>query len=93
MTIVSRGGGGAPRPVPGGGAGPRLECGPDPVVDVRQDPDVRATMDGFVEEHGGIDLLVNNAAGNFVCPAERLSQFGGARSSEDRPGRDLLLQV
>ena len=43
------------------------------VLDVRQDPDVRATMDGFVEEHGGIDLLVNNAAGNFVCPAERLS--------------------
>ena len=43
------------------------------VLDVRQDPDVRATMDAFVEEHGGIDLLVNNAAGNFVCPAERLS--------------------
>ncbi|MBM3990577.1 MAG: SDR family oxidoreductase [Planctomycetes bacterium] len=26
-----------------------------------------------LEEHGGIDILVNNAAGNFVCPAERLS--------------------
>ena len=26
-----------------------------------------------LEASGGIDLLVNNAAGNFVCPAERLS--------------------
>jgi len=26
-----------------------------------------------LDVHGGIDILVNNAAGNFVCPAERLS--------------------
>jgi NAD(P)-dependent dehydrogenase (short-subunit alcohol dehydrogenase family) len=29
-----------------------------------------------LEDSGGIDMLVNNAAGNFVCPAERLSARG-----------------
>jgi NAD(P)-dependent dehydrogenase (short-subunit alcohol dehydrogenase family) len=43
------------------------------VLDVREDPEVRARLQEFVDRHGGIDLLVNNAAGNFVCPAERLS--------------------
>lgn len=29
-----------------------------------------------LEEQGGVEVLVNNAAGNFVCPAERLSARG-----------------
>ncbi|MFO1011409.1 MAG: SDR family oxidoreductase [Planctomycetota bacterium] len=43
------------------------------VLDVREAKDVRACADAIVAAHGKVDLLVNNAAGNFVCPAERLS--------------------
>ena len=28
------------------------------------------------EKYGHIDILINNAAGNFLCPAEKLSQNG-----------------
>ena len=41
-------------------------------LDVREPTQVeRLALE--LEASGGIDLLVNNAAGNFVCPAERLS--------------------
>lgn len=43
------------------------------VLDVREPAEVRETIAGVVDRHGSIDHLVNNAAGNFVCPAERLS--------------------
>lgn len=43
------------------------------VCDVREAPTVRACVQAVLERHGRIDLLVNNAAGNFVCPSERLS--------------------
>jgi len=42
-------------------------------VDLREAPAVRDLADGLIEELGRVDILVNNAAGNFVCPAERLS--------------------
>lgn len=42
-------------------------------VDVRESATVRAWADGIVERHGPVHILVNNAAGNFVCPSERLS--------------------
>ncbi|MFT5050981.1 MAG: NAD(P)-dependent dehydrogenase (short-subunit alcohol dehydrogenase family) [Chlamydiales bacterium] len=42
-------------------------------VDLREAPAVRNMADELVAEMGSIDILVNNAAGNFVCPAERLS--------------------
>ena len=43
------------------------------VLDVREPKDVRAAADAVLEAAGKVDLLVNNAAGNFVCPTERLS--------------------
>lgn len=43
------------------------------VLDVREPELVRKTADAIVAAHGKVDVLVNNAAGNFVCPAERLS--------------------
>ena len=42
-------------------------------VDVRDQERVRAMVDGVAGEHGRIDLLVNNAAGNFYAPSETLS--------------------
>ncbi len=42
-------------------------------VDVREPERVRAMMADVVREHGRIDLLVNNAAGNFYAPSESLS--------------------
>lgn len=44
-----------------------LEC------DVREAEQVAATAKAVLDEFGVVDILVNNAAGNFVCPAERLS--------------------
>ena len=43
------------------------------VLDVREPKLVREAAEGVVARHGKVDILVNNAAGNFVCPAERLS--------------------
>ncbi len=43
------------------------------VLDVREPDRVRSAADALFARHGKIDLLVNNAAGNFVCPAERMS--------------------
>jgi NAD(P)-dependent dehydrogenase (short-subunit alcohol dehydrogenase family) len=42
-------------------------------VDVREAPAVARAAAGVLARHGRVDLLVNNAAGNFVCPSERLS--------------------
>jgi NAD(P)-dependent dehydrogenase (short-subunit alcohol dehydrogenase family) len=44
------------------------------VCDVREPATVHACVEAIIGRHGRIDQLVNNAAGNFVCPAERLSQ-------------------
>ncbi|MBL8859476.1 MAG: SDR family oxidoreductase [Planctomycetes bacterium] len=43
------------------------------VLDVREARDVRRAAEAIAADHGPVDILVNNAAGNFVCPAERLS--------------------
>jgi NAD(P)-dependent dehydrogenase (short-subunit alcohol dehydrogenase family) len=42
-------------------------------VDVREAPRVHELARTIEERHGSASILVNNAAGNFVCPAERLS--------------------
>jgi peroxisomal 2,4-dienoyl-CoA reductase len=44
--------------------------------DVRNGAAVEALFTAVEEELGGLDILVNNAAGNFLCPAARLSPNG-----------------
>lgn len=51
-----------------GGTCSAFEC------DVRDVHAVRRTVRRTVEECGGLDFLVNNAAGNFVRPSERLPE-------------------
>lgn len=45
-------------------------------LDVRDDVAVEAALREGAEELGGLDGLVNNAAGNFVVPAEDMSAKG-----------------
>jgi len=42
-------------------------------VDVREQEQVKGVMARIGEEHGRLDILVNNAAGNFYAPSETLS--------------------
>lgn len=41
--------------------------------DVRHNDQVEAMRDAVVAEFGKVDILLNNAAGNFISPTERLS--------------------
>ena len=43
------------------------------VLDVRDPERVKAVINGVAETHGRLDLLVNNAAGNFYVPSESMS--------------------
>lgn len=45
-------------------------------MDVRNPEDIEYTVNKTVETYGTIDYLVNNAAGNFLCHAEKLSVNG-----------------
>jgi peroxisomal 2,4-dienoyl-CoA reductase len=45
-------------------------------VDVRQPDAVKAMVEAVARELGGLDILVNGAAGNFICLAENLSPNG-----------------
>src|SRR5262245_44691170 len=45
-------------------------------MDIRDDEAVDGLMDGVLERHGRIDLLVNNAGGQFLSPAEAISPKG-----------------
>src|SRR5215208_6377967 len=38
--------------------------------DIREEEEVEALVDGVLERHGRIDLLVNNAGGQYLTPAE-----------------------
>ena len=44
--------------------------------DIREEDQVGALADGTLERHGRIDLLVNNAGGQFMAPAEDISPKG-----------------
>ncbi|QIX60015.1 SDR family oxidoreductase [Hymenobacter lutimineralis] len=41
--------------------------------DVRKYDEVEAMLQRTIAEFGGVDVLLNNAAGNFISPTERLS--------------------
>ncbi len=48
-----------------------------PIVgDVRQPEAVESAVGRVVQELGGLDIVVNNAAGNFFCPSADLSPNG-----------------
>jgi NAD(P)-dependent dehydrogenase (short-subunit alcohol dehydrogenase family) len=45
-------------------------------ADVRNFDEVQRAVNATVERFGSLDILVNNAAGNFVCPTAELSPNG-----------------
>jgi citronellol/citronellal dehydrogenase len=45
-------------------------------ADIRDGDAVERLMDGIVERHGRLDVLVNNAGGQFLSPAEAISAKG-----------------
>lgn len=46
------------------------------VCDIREEDQVDAAVDGVMERHGRIDMLVNNAGGQFLTPAELITPKG-----------------
>ena len=46
--------------------------------DVRDPKGVESALAAVLSKLGGLDILVNNAAGNFLCPSEELSPNGFA---------------
>lgn len=43
------------------------------ICDVRNSLEVEKTVEEAIKKFGSVDVLVNNAAGNFISPTERLS--------------------
>jgi citronellol/citronellal dehydrogenase len=44
--------------------------------DIREEDQVEGFVDGVIERHGQIDLLVNNAGGQYLTPAEDITPKG-----------------
>jgi citronellol/citronellal dehydrogenase len=53
--------------------GGRVEASP---CDIREEDQVERLVDGVLERHGRIDLLVNNAGGQYMTPAEDITPKG-----------------
>jgi NAD(P)-dependent dehydrogenase (short-subunit alcohol dehydrogenase family) len=45
-------------------------------TDIRDESGVASLIDGVLERHGRLDVLVNNAGGQFLSPAESISTKG-----------------
>ena len=45
-------------------------------MDIRDEEAVESLFDGALERHGRVDLLLNNAGGQFLSPAEAISPKG-----------------
>jgi citronellol/citronellal dehydrogenase len=45
-------------------------------MDIREEDAVERLFDGALERHGRVDVLVNNAGGQFLSPAEAISPKG-----------------
>lgn len=45
-------------------------------VDIRDAARVEAMTEAICQRFGRVDILINNAAGNFLCPSEKLSLNG-----------------
>jgi citronellol/citronellal dehydrogenase len=54
-------------------SGGTIETG---VCDIREEDQVEAFVDATLERHGRIDLLVNNAGGQYLTPAEAITPKG-----------------
>jgi citronellol/citronellal dehydrogenase len=53
--------------------GGRVEARP---CDIREEDQVEALVDGVLDRHGRVDLLVNNAGGQYMTPAEDITPKG-----------------
>jgi NAD(P)-dependent dehydrogenase (short-subunit alcohol dehydrogenase family) len=51
-------------------------CAEGKSIDIRDEGAVAGLFDGVLERHGRLDLLVNNAGGQFLSPAEAISPKG-----------------
>jgi citronellol/citronellal dehydrogenase len=50
--------------------------GESEAMDIREEEAVERLIDGVLERHGHLDLLVNNAGGQFMSPAEAITPKG-----------------
>jgi citronellol/citronellal dehydrogenase len=53
-----------------GGRGEAVVC------DIREEDQVESLIDGVLERHGKLDMLVNNAGGQYMTPAEAITPKG-----------------